>query len=209
MVYSSAQPGVSRCQAGSPGPSTRTSKLPARKSHKAFIGLLAIRLAYDCAVGQALGLAIDWNSYMRNGYASFQGEEGVQLQHAWMRYTLLRATEIRYRRHLLGALTTEAATKSKTTTRRWCFVSTSARNACVATSRACTLGRNLRLRRFLWLTDRVLAAWRNPDHTSIACVVEATTLHPRVLVQSIARRSIAGNAATRRRALVAQTVAEL
>lgn len=71
---------------------------------QAFLSLLAIRLAYDYAVGQSTGLQVDWNSYLRKGYASFQVEVTSEAQNGWLRYTLLRASEIRYRKNLLRSL---------------------------------------------------------------------------------------------------------
>lgn len=67
-------------------------------------GLLAMRLAYDYAVGQTLGLAIDWQAYLQDGCASFQCEAATDRTNAWIRYALLCATEVRYRRELLDSL---------------------------------------------------------------------------------------------------------
>ena len=67
-------------------------------------GLLAMRLAYDYAVGKTLGLAIDWKSYVHNGCVSFQCENDGSRAEAWIRYTLLCATEVHYRRNLLQSL---------------------------------------------------------------------------------------------------------
>lgn len=67
-------------------------------------GLLAIRLAYDYALSQALGLEVDWSSYAPNGSASFQCEESTALQLSWVRYSLMRAMEVRYRRHVLSSM---------------------------------------------------------------------------------------------------------
>ena len=74
-------------------------------------GLLAMRLAYDYAVGKTLGLAIDWKSYLHNGCVSFQCENDVSRKEAWIRYALLCATEIHYRRHLLQSLKLDHKTK--------------------------------------------------------------------------------------------------
>ncbi len=100
---------------------------PASKTHDEFIGLLAVRLAYDVAVSETLGLQIDWKSYIRNGYASFQGEEPQQVQQAWVRYTLLRACEIGYRNQLLSKLPSlplhpaQPVAKEKATTAQMVF----------------------------------------------------------------------------------------
>lgn len=86
-----------------------------------FASLLAIRLAYDYAVGQTLGLQVDWNSYLRNGYASFQCEATSEAQISWIRYMLLRATELRYRQRLLSRLPSVPATKQESTTAQLVF----------------------------------------------------------------------------------------
>ncbi len=71
---------------------------------KALSSLLAMRLAYDFAVGQTLGLQIEWRSFLRQGRASFHSEDQGTLKEAWMRNVLLHASEIHYRQHLLGSL---------------------------------------------------------------------------------------------------------
>ncbi len=79
---------------------------------QAFVGLLAMRLAYDVAVGQTLDLEVDWHSFLRNGYASFPGEVESDHRVAWMRYALLCASEIHYRRNLLSSLPQQLEKKS-------------------------------------------------------------------------------------------------
>ncbi len=59
------------------------------------------------ALSLALGLEVDWSSYARKGCASFQYEDAALLQQSWIRYVLLRASEVRYRRKLLGAMHSE------------------------------------------------------------------------------------------------------
>lgn len=76
----------------------------AGREPQSLAGLLAIRLAYDLAVGEAVGLAVDWGSWLKGDSVSFPSEEPAALQEAWIRYALLRASEIRYRRRLLSSL---------------------------------------------------------------------------------------------------------
>jgi uncharacterized protein YbcC (UPF0753/DUF2309 family) len=69
-----------------------------------FNGLLAIRLAYDVAVGQWANESMDWDSLSRDVVAS-AGE--TQPDDTTCRYVLLRASEIAFRDNLLGTLSNQ------------------------------------------------------------------------------------------------------
>lgn len=67
-----------------------------------FAGVLAIRLAYEAALGRALDFRVSWESVVSAGCAS--GEFEISRDDAALRHTLLRASEIGYRRELLKSL---------------------------------------------------------------------------------------------------------
>ncbi len=69
-----------------------------------FIGLLAIRLAYDVAVSNVSAIRLDWNSICHNESASFDAEAETDLTY---RYVLLRTSEIAFRDQLLRSLSTD------------------------------------------------------------------------------------------------------
>ena len=65
-------------------------------------GLLAIRLAYDVAAGEIFGVRVNWASIYHIRRAS-RLSSGLQPdESAWVRYILLRASEIAYQRSLLS-----------------------------------------------------------------------------------------------------------
>ncbi len=68
-----------------------------------LVGLLAIRLAHDVAVGEVSGIQVDWNSICHNESASFETETETDASY---RYVLLRASEIAFRDSLLDSLST-------------------------------------------------------------------------------------------------------
>lgn len=74
--------------------------------HNDFVGLLAIRLAYDVAVSKNFGIQVDWNSICQNESASFDASIETETTY---RYVLLRASEIAFREQLLGSLSTESS----------------------------------------------------------------------------------------------------
>ncbi len=80
--------------------------------YKTLSSLLAISLAYDLAISKSQDIQIEWSSYLRNGQASFTCENGAALREAWIRYVLLRATEIRQRRRLLESLPQKSSLQS-------------------------------------------------------------------------------------------------
>lgn len=65
-------------------------------------GLLAIRLAYDVAVSESLGLFQCWDEFVREDTATFPMPAAHQ--EAVLRFVFLRASEINYRNSLLGSL---------------------------------------------------------------------------------------------------------
>ena len=67
-----------------------------------FAGLLAIRLTYEVALAKHHDFHLDWNSVLRcrRSMQEMEGSDEVLL-----RYALLKASEIAYRRKLLGGLT--------------------------------------------------------------------------------------------------------
>ena len=69
-----------------------------------FVSLLAIRLAYECAIAEQLNFTTDW-------HVAFAEENGSEL----IRYVLLRATEVAYRKSLLADIAGSERTKSSTT----------------------------------------------------------------------------------------------
>ncbi|MEZ6130817.1 MAG: DUF2309 domain-containing protein [Planctomycetaceae bacterium] len=83
-----------------------------------FIDLLAIRLAYDAALSQALSLQWNWDSITNSELASFRSERTLPGDDSVLRYTLLRATEIAYRTELLGSLNIERETPTSQGQRR-------------------------------------------------------------------------------------------
>ncbi len=91
--------------------------------YDALTDLLAIRLAYDVAVGQALELEVDWGSYIEGDVASFSTSKPNVTRNVWLRYTLLRATEIQYRKQLLASLRPGAKQERSTTQKlaQWVF----------------------------------------------------------------------------------------
>ena len=72
--------------------------------HNDLTGLLAIRLAYDAALSEAEALNLNWTSLVENESASFKSPEFPLGDDSILRYTLLRASEIGYRNHLLKSL---------------------------------------------------------------------------------------------------------
>ncbi len=80
-----------------------------------LLGLLAIRLAYDLAISDGCSIAVNWRSYLEGNNATFKSVAGNANRDAWIRYILLRACEIRYRRSLLSKIVVkEANTNSNT-----------------------------------------------------------------------------------------------
>ncbi|KAA5546110.1 DUF2309 domain-containing protein [Roseiconus nitratireducens] len=69
-----------------------------------FLGLLAIRLAYDAGLGRGLNIQFNWGFYGNAESAVLPKESAAEVRDARLRQLLLRATEIRYRETLLGSL---------------------------------------------------------------------------------------------------------
>lgn len=69
-----------------------------------FVGLLAIRLAYDVALAEVSDFHVSWESAVPPGRPSHGSLSGAPGDDATLRYTLLRASEIGYRRELVSAL---------------------------------------------------------------------------------------------------------
>lgn len=86
--------------------------LPAGSELEHSIGLLAIRVVYTYAVVKELDGKADWSAPRFDGYTSFPLESGEQSKSAWIRYVLLRATEIRYRQQLLSRLPTHPSART-------------------------------------------------------------------------------------------------
>ncbi len=69
-----------------------------------LFGLLAMRLAYDAALAESKALHVNWASLVENESVSFQSPLATPGDDSVLRYTLLRASEIAYRRDLIGSL---------------------------------------------------------------------------------------------------------
>ncbi len=67
-------------------------------------GLIAIRLAYDVALSEAMAINVNWDSVCHNESASFQASDQGDRDDSAARHVLLRASEIAYRNQLLGSL---------------------------------------------------------------------------------------------------------
>ncbi len=67
-----------------------------------FAGLLAMRLAYDAVLSETLGMTGEWGRYMHDDAASFPVRTLVN--DSVLRYVLLRASEIGFRKLLLGSV---------------------------------------------------------------------------------------------------------
>ncbi len=97
------------CQAFSiPGWSAWAKYQDAQDDHPTgndFAGLLAMRLAYDAVLAATLGIQGDWEPFVHDEAATFPIPSS---HHAVLRYTLLRASEIGFRKSLLQSLDTTA-----------------------------------------------------------------------------------------------------
>lgn len=73
-----------------------------------FAALLAMRLAYDVALGEAFSLSIDWAGICSNSSASFRKPKDAASDDSTTRLVLLRAGEIAYRNSLLDSIQIDA-----------------------------------------------------------------------------------------------------
>ncbi len=69
-----------------------------------LVGLLAIRLAYDAALAEAKALRVNWAFHASQDFVSSPLSSTETGDDAWLRFVLLRASEIGYRDQLLGSL---------------------------------------------------------------------------------------------------------
>ncbi len=84
-----------------------------------LVGLLAIRLAYDAALAKAKSLTVNWNSYIETKSESIKVPQAALLGDAYIRFILLRASEIAYRNNLFKSLSlSDARTATKTDARK-------------------------------------------------------------------------------------------
>lgn len=72
-----------------------------------FVGLLAIKLAYDAALAEVFSIHVNWEAIARSG--SLELDKQSSLEETRLRFTLQRACEIAYRRKLLGSLVLPAS----------------------------------------------------------------------------------------------------
>jgi uncharacterized protein len=72
--------------------------------NKELAGLLAIRLAYDAALAEAITLRVKWDSLFDNESVSFRPASTAAADDAHIRMVLLRASEIAYSKTLLQSL---------------------------------------------------------------------------------------------------------
>ncbi len=73
--------------------------------HNDLMGLLAIRLAYDVALGEAKTLRLNWTSLADREMDLHKSSWSATGDDSMLRYVLLRASEIGFRSGLLGSLT--------------------------------------------------------------------------------------------------------
>lgn len=66
--------------------------------------LLAMRLTYDVALAESFSFTVNWHSYAPSEPAKFTSDNTLTVQQAWLRFALLTATEINYRKNLLKQL---------------------------------------------------------------------------------------------------------
>lgn len=84
-----------------------------------LIDLLAIRLAYDAAIGQAESLSVNWSALADiDSTSSFRTGSSSASEDALLRYLLLRASEIGYRSELIGSLRVDECETSDFPTNR-------------------------------------------------------------------------------------------
>ncbi len=90
-----------------------------------FVGLLAMRLAYDCAVAETYQVKVDWLDRLHSPEPLPPARDEVALDPngGLVRYALLRANEIGYRRRFLSGMSstvadTQADDATKTNTRK-------------------------------------------------------------------------------------------
>lgn len=78
------------------------------KSCDDFIGLLAMRLAYDCAIAKTYEVKVDWLDRLHSPEPMPPASDELTLDPngGLVRYALLRANEIGYRRRFLAGITT-------------------------------------------------------------------------------------------------------
>ncbi|MCA9157088.1 MAG: DUF2309 domain-containing protein [Planctomycetales bacterium] len=70
-------------------------------------GLLAIRLAYDAGLAKAQSLTMDWSPHMESQSVLMRPPRTAPDDDSMLRFTLLRASEIGFRKTVLAALTAE------------------------------------------------------------------------------------------------------
>ncbi len=76
----------------------------AAEDNNDLVGLLAMRLAYDVAIGQQFSISVNWNSITAHDSATFQASTHQADDDSGLRYLLLRASEIAYRNGLLNSI---------------------------------------------------------------------------------------------------------
>jgi uncharacterized protein YbcC (UPF0753/DUF2309 family) len=80
--------------------------------HEELFGLLAIRLAYDVAISEVTGLSVHWDAMIDERSATFRRPATAAGDDSEIRMLLLRASEIGYRRGILGQLVTVEPTNA-------------------------------------------------------------------------------------------------
>lgn len=71
------------------------------EERKDLTGLLAIRLAYDAALAQVQSIQVDWSSMLKHDLETVNSLKDNGENDSYLRYVLLRASEIGYRNRLL------------------------------------------------------------------------------------------------------------
>ncbi len=66
--------------------------------------IIAMRLAYDVAISESTNCKIDWSSFQLDRPIRVSTDAQATEENIWLRYTLLVASEIRYRNRLIGQI---------------------------------------------------------------------------------------------------------
>lgn len=78
-----------------------------------FVGLLAMRLAYDVGLSRAFATEVNWDSLATNGSVSFRSSPNHGEDDSILRLTLLRASELSFQKRLLTSINQHPIAVSK------------------------------------------------------------------------------------------------